>query len=192
MHRRALEVGRRRTKGFDAGVYHIDLVVGRRVGSDYEVGRRTGLGERRRAAAVGMDYAKVRHREEAVVADIPDGAVEGSRAAAVEGILGAVERGVVLAADSLEEGRRSPPVVGGILEEDTSLGEVVGSPLANVGVSMHLRIFEDQSHVAVLRKAGIHLGVDRTWSGTKASAADLSRKYDDQNKKQDIVIENKE
>jgi len=130
---RMLEVGRRRTEGFDAGVHRKDLVVG----------RRTGLGERRGVVAVGMDYAKVRHRE-AVEADIPDAAVVDSHAAAGEGILGAVEGGSVLAADSLEEGRRSPVVVGGILEEDTGLGEVVDSPLENVGVSKHLRDLEKE------------------------------------------------
>jgi len=96
--------------------------------------------ERRRVVAVGVDYGKVRHREP-VEADIPDVAVENShadavedsraaavkdsRAAAVEGSLGAVEGDIVLAVDSLEEGRRSPVVV----EEDNGPGEVVGSPL---------------------------------------------------------------
>lgn len=129
---RVLEVGRRRTEGFDAGVHRKDLVVE----------RRTDLGERRGVVAVGMDYAKVRHRE-AVEADIPDAAVVDSHTAAGEGILGAVEGGSVLAADSLE-GRRSPVVVGGILEEDTGLGEVVDSPLEDVGVSKHLRDLEKE------------------------------------------------
>lgn len=151
---RVLEVGRRRTEGSDAGVHHIDLMVERRRGSDCEV-------ERRRVVAVGMDYAKVRHRE-AVETDIPDAAVEDSHAAVVEGILGAVGGGSVLAADSLEEGRRSPVVVGGILGEDTGLGEVVGSPLGNDLFSIHSRKLKQQSYVAVLRRAGVHLGVDRT------------------------------
>lgn len=125
---RVLEVGRRRTQGFDAGVRRIDLVVGRRRGSDCEVERRTGLGERRIHVAAGMDYARVRHRV-AVEMDIPDVAVADSHAAAVEGSLGAVEGGIVLAADRLEEGRRSPVVVGGILGKDTGLGKVVGTPL---------------------------------------------------------------
>jgi hypothetical protein len=141
---RVLEVGRRRTEGSDAGVHHIDLVV-----------------ERRRVVAVGMDYAKVRHRE-AVEADIPGAAVEDSHAAVVEGILGAVGGGSVLVADSLEEGRRSPVVVGGILGEDTGLGEVVGSPLGNDLFSIHSRNLKQQSHVVILRRAGVHLGVDRT------------------------------
>jgi len=151
---RVLEMGRRRTESSDAGVHHIDLVVERRRGLDSEV-------ERRRVVAVGMDYAKVRHRE-AVEADIPDAAVEDSYVAVVEGILGAVGGGSVLAADSLEEGRRSPVVVGGILGEDTGLGEVVGSPLGNDLFSIHSRNLKQQSHVVVLRRAGVHLGVDRT------------------------------
>lgn len=161
VRRRVLEVGRRRTEGFGTGVHRIGLVVRRRRGSHCEVERRNGLGERRRVVAVGADYAKVRHRE-AVEADIPDAAVEDSHAAVVEGILGAVGGGSVFAADSLEEGRRSPVVVGGILGEDTGLGEVVGSPLGNDLFSIHSRNLKQQSHVVVLRRVGIHLGVDRT------------------------------
>lgn len=70
----------------------------------------------------------MRHRE-AVEADIPDAVVENSLAAAVEGILGAVEGGIVLVADSLGEGFHSLAVVGHILEGGIGLGEVVGSPL---------------------------------------------------------------
>lgn len=126
---RVLEVDRRRTERLDAGVHRVALAVGHR-----------------RVVAVGMDFAKVRHGEavaadipDAAVEDIPDVAVEDSQAAAVEGILGAVEGGIVLAADSLEEGRRSPVVVGGILEEDTGPGAVVGSPLENGCISRHSR-----------------------------------------------------
>ena len=131
MHRR-VEVGVRhrvlaaercRMEGFDAGAHRIGLVGGRRMDSDCEVERHTGLEERRTVVAEGMGYAKVRHMEAAET---------DSLGAAAVGSLGAAVEGIVPAADNLEEGRRSHVVAGNTLEEDTGLAEVVGSPLEDV------------------------------------------------------------
>ena len=110
--------------------------------------RRTGLmvvvhhmslGERDTVAAVGMDYAKVRHSElvevdihGAVAEDGLDVAAEGNLEAAVEDSPGDVEVDIDLAADNLEEGPRSPAVVEDTLVEDIGSAEVAGNPLKSV------------------------------------------------------------